>query len=184
MSNEGVSRTLSITYELGKTIMTAVVVMFLIHYFVVTIFMVDGVSMEPNFHTGQIVMVNKLAYLTSSPKRGDVVVLRFPGDPKNSRYVKRIIGLPGETIIIKDGKIYIGGKTLRELYLPKGTYVDAENYKSITLAAKEYFVLGDNREASSDGRIWGPTRQEDLIGVTRLVVFPFKDFGYIPAVYY
>jgi signal peptidase I len=184
----GVVRILSIVFELTKTIIALTVIVFLIHFFIGTIFVVDGPSMDNNLHSGEILWVNKLAYLTHQPKRGDIVVLRFPGDPAKDRYVKRIVGLPGETVDIKGYNVYINGQKLNEPYLPLAFDMPASEYtvqhKHTVLKSKEYFLLGDNRPVSSDSRVWGQARQEDLIGATRLIIFPFKYFGYVPRVFY
>ena len=184
MNIGGATRFLAIFYELSKTIVIALVALFLVHIFIATIFMVDGASMDPNLATGEIVVVNKIAYLTSSPIRGDIVVLRFPGDPINSRYIKRIIGLPNEKVDVKDGKVYVNDQELLEIYLPKDEVTFADNYKSTKLGRDEYYLIGDNRKVSSDSRIWGPAKKEDLIGRTRFILYPLNLSGYISNVYY
>lgn len=184
MEQGGLSKVLAIVYELGKPIAFFVVALFLFHFFIATIFVIDGSSMESNFHTGQIVLVNKIAFLTSEPRRGDVVVLRFPGDPVHSKYIKRIVALPGEKVEIKNGAIYINGGILKEAYLGSEAYTPTDNIKVKVLGASEYFLTGDNRTGSSDSRIWGPARKEDLIGRTRFILYPFSNFGYITDVFY
>lgn len=184
MEKGGASKGLAIAYELGKPIAIFVVLLLLVHFFIATIFVIDGSSMETNFHSGQLVLVNKLAYLTSKPVRGDVVVLRFPGDPKNSKYIKRIVGLPSEKIQIKQGAVYINDKKLLETYIDDAVDTQTENISIKVLGKDEYFLMGDNRSGSSDSRIWGPARKEDLIGRTRFVLYPFSDFGYITNAYY
>jgi len=175
---------LTVVFFLAKWIVLFLVALLLIHLFVATIFMVDGPSMEPTLYTKQIMLVNRLAYLTNTPKRGDVVVMRFPGDPVKSRYVKRIVGMPNDDIAIHDGAIYINNKALIEPYIPFETYTDTSNITSAHLKANEYFLVGDHREVSSDSRIWGPARKEDLIGRTTFILFPFGEAGYIPHAYY
>lgn len=188
LTQGGVVRGLSIVFELTKTIIALTVIVFLIHFFIGTIFIVDGPSMDNNLQSGELLWVNKIAYLTQQPKRGDIVVLRFPGDPAKDKYVKRIIGLPGETVDIKGYTPYIDGQELHEAYLPTSFDMPASDYTAqythIVLKPKEYFLMGDNRSVSSDSRIWGQARQEDLIGRTRLIIFPFKYFGYVPNVFY
>jgi len=129
-------------------------------------FFVKGSSMEPNYYSFDYLIVDKISYQFTEPKRGDVVVFHPPFDNK-VYYIKRIIGLPGERVVIKDSKIFIyskenpQGKELKEPYLQE--HYTSGN-KDITLNEKEYFVLGDNREVSSDSRSWGPVKRERIIG--------------------
>ncbi len=180
----GVLKPLSIVFELTKTIIALTVIGLLIHFFIGTIFIVDGSSMFPTLHSGDLLWVNKIAYLTHQPARGDIVVLRFPGDPAKDKYVKRLIGLPGDTVDIKDGNAYVNNQKIVEPYLDKSVTTDAEQVSHIVLGPKEYFFMGDNRPNSSDSRIWGQARKEDLIGRTKLIIFPFSRFGYVPKVFY
>ncbi len=126
--------------------------------------------MEPNFDNGQYLVVNEIGYRFESPERGDVIVFKFPLDPSQF-YIKRVIGLPGETVAIKDGQVLINGEYLDEsVYLPEGTFTPGE--MEITLEAGEYFVLGDNRNASSDSRQWGVLPEENIIGQVWLRAWP------------
>lgn len=184
MEGRGLTRAIAVSFELGKWIALLVIGLLMVHYFIATVFVVDGVSMEPNLRTGQILLVNKLAYLAGSPRRGDIVVLRYPGDPKRARYVKRIVALPKETVDVQNGKLYVNSRELREVYLQKSMYFEAEVYSHYRLKDGEYFMFGDNRPASSDSRIWGPAKKEDLIGRARFILYPFSSFGYVPDVYY
>lgn len=178
------SRILSITFELGKWVVIFLVLILLIHLFVATIFIVDGPSMEPNLHDKEVVLVNRLSYLISQPRRGDVAILRFPGDPQHSRYVKRIVGLPGDLVEIKNGKIYINNVQITESYLDINLQTITENISQIQLKTGEYFLVGDNRTVSSDSRIWGPARQEDLIGRVTAILIPLKSIGLVSKIYY
>ena len=168
--------------ELTKGIVIFAVIIILVHFFIATIFKVEGKSMEPNFHQDQYILVNKLSYIISQPERGDVVIVKFPGDPDKTKYIKRIIGLPGEKVTIKDGSVYINGEQLLEVYLPSGlqTAPDME----VTLASDEYFIVGDNRPNSSDSRLWGPAPKKFLIGKAIWYLFPFSDWKVIPKVFY
>jgi signal peptidase I len=169
-------------YEIAKGIIISVAILIVIFAILGTVFVVDGVSMEPNFHDKQYILVEKLSYLLNEPARGDNIVLRFPGDPDNKKYIKRIIGLPGETIEINDGKVYINGKVLSEFYIDKSVKT-MPNMKMIILS-DEYFVIGDNRPNSSDSRIWGTCPRKNIIGKTYVIFYPFKDFSVIPPVEY
>jgi len=164
-------------YELTKWLVVGVILVFMIHFFVATLIIVDGASMEPNFHTNEIVGINRWQYLFGTPERGDVTVIKFPGDPEHKKYIKRIIGLPGDTIIIQDGSVLINGQKINEPYLPADTKT-SPNLKR-TLKAKEYFLMGDNRSNSSDSRIWGVADKRYLIGKAWLVFWPKDDMGLV-----
>lgn len=172
----------SFFFELSKGIIIFIIVVTLIHFFIATVFKVEGASMQPNFKQDEYMLINELSYLTSNPQRGDVVVLRFPGDPDKTKYIKRIIGLPNEKVTIKDTKVYINDKELTEVYLAPGTPT-LPSMETI-LGPDEYFVMGDNRQNSSDSRIWGPAPKKFLIGKAIFYLFPLSVWGYIPKVYY
>lgn len=169
-------------YELTKWIIILLVTGTLVHFFVGTLFIVDGESMEPNFHNGQYILVNRWQYNFGEPERGDVVVLRFPGDPEHKKYIKRIIGLPGEHVEIIDRYVYINGKKLTETYIPPGilTSPNVNRY----LREDDYFLLGDNRYNSSDSRVWGICPKRDLIGKAWFTIFPFELSGKTPKITY
>jgi len=182
MSEGNVFRATNFFLELTKGIIIFIVVMALIHFFVATIFKVEGRSMEPNFRQDQYMLVNELSYIISEPERGDVVILKFPGDPDKTKYIKRIIGLPNEKLSIKNGHVYINDKELKEVYLAPSVYTEPD--MELKLAPDEYFVIGDNRSNSSDSRIWGPAPKKFLIGKAIFYLFPPDSWGYIPKVYY
>ncbi|NCN24773.1 signal peptidase I [Candidatus Berkelbacteria bacterium CG_4_9_14_3_um_filter_39_23] len=173
------SRLFNVTYVLFKNVLILAIILIIYHLFIGTIFVVSGVSMEPNFHTGQWVYVNRISFLTSEPHRGEVTITKFPGDPKNKKFVKRLIGLPGEKIEILDNKVFINGNESIESYLDKGL-IFSENLSRL-LDKDEYFLMGDNRAESHDSRIWGPASRKDLIGKATFVLYPFSDFKAITA---
>ncbi len=140
---------------------------------------VDGVSMKPNFHSGELVIIERVSYLSGLIKRGDVVAATFPGDPKHTRLIKRIAGLPGETIHIESGKIFVNGLELAEPYKPIIATPPYQEIDSITLKSDEYFLAGDNRPGSSDSRLWGPVARADIQGRAAFVIWPFGDIQYI-----
>lgn len=138
-------------------------------------FKVEGSSMEPSFHPEQYVLVDKVSYRLGPPQRGDVVVFQYPQATERD-FIKRIIGLPGETVDIRGGLVYINGQPLEEPYIsaPPG-YAGAW-----TLTAEQYFVLGDNRNSSSDSHSWGPLEKHYLIGRAVLVYWPPQQWGLVP----
>jgi signal peptidase I len=156
-----------------ETFLVLILVILPVRFFLFEPFLVKGQSMEPNFYNYDYLIIDKLSYFFRNPERGEVIVFRPPVD-KKVYYIKRIIGLPGERIEIKDSKIKIfnkenpGGFVLDEKYL-NGHYTFGD--LDITLSNDEYFVLGDNREVSYDSRKWGPVKKKDISG---RVVFHFS----------
>lgn len=169
-------------YELGKGIVILVIILILIQTFIGTIFVVRGGSMEPNFTSGEFIIADKIDYILNQPKRGDVVVIKFPGDPDRQKYIKRIIGLPGEKLEIVNGKTYINDRHLVESYLP--IQVITGPNKIISLGSDEYFLMGDNRINSSDSRYWGTVIKRDFIGKAVFRLTPFDKAGFITKTYY
>lgn len=177
--------TLSIIWELGKIALIAFVLVVGLRVFVFQPFLVRGESMEPNFHNWDYLIVDEISYRFGSPDRGDVIVFKFPNDP-SQRYIKRIIGLPGETIEIENGEIKIlrGAEqfTLNEsAYLPNAETIGTS---FITLENDEYFVMGDNRRYSSDSRSWGALPRENIIGKALIRIFPISAFAKVTAPLY
>ena len=164
-------------YELTKWLIVGVITLFLVHFFIATLIIVDGLSMEPNFHTNEIIAVNRWQYLFGTPERGDASVIKFPGDPEHKKYIKRIIGIPGDTVAIANGAVYINGKKLSEPYLAAGT-VTSPNLNRV-LKTNEYFLMGDNRANSSDSRVWGVADKRFLIGKAWLAVWPKGEMGLV-----
>ncbi len=169
-------------WELLKIIIIALVIVLPIRYFLFQPFIVRGDSMVPNFHSGDYLIVDEISYRFSNPQRGDVVVLKYPLDT-TQRFIKRIIGLPGETVQVKDGKIIVlkDGKDImldEKNYLPDLKVTD--NDKSWVLKGNEYFVLGDNRPFSYDSRRWGILPREDIVGRAIIRLFPISAISYLP----
>lgn len=165
--------------ELIKLLLIAFLVVVPFRKYVAQPFIVDGASMDPTFKNGQYLIVDELTYHFETPKRGSVLIFKYPKDT-SKYFIKRVIGLPGETVSIKNGAVTIvnasnpQGFTLSEPYI-KYEKNDSESY---TLGTNEYFVMGDNRYGSSDSRIWGAVPKEDLVG--RPVV-RFWPFGILPG---
>ncbi len=137
--------------------------------------------MEPNFRNGDYLIVDELTYRLHAPQRGDVVVFKYPLDI-SQKYIKRIIGLPGETVVVKDGKVFVSSlgneRQLQEqAYLP--TYLLTPGEVKVSLGPNQYFVLGDNRPASSDSRRWGILPAKDLIGRVLIRAWPPGALAYL-----
>jgi len=169
---------LSFLWEVAKIFILAAVIVIPIRYFLFQTFVVSGASMEPSFDNGDYLIVDEISYKINPLCRGDVVVFHYPLKPK-ARFIKRLIGLPGETVEIKDGKVkiynsqYPVGRILDEsAYLPKDTYTPG-NVK-VTLKENQYFMMGDNREFSFDSREWGPLEKKYIIGKVRFRLFSFR----------
>lgn len=159
-----------------------VIVVIPIRLFVVSPFVVDGESMHPTFENLDYLIVDELIYDFAAPARGDVIVFRYPGNP-SVFYIKRIIGLPGETVSINRGVVTItttsGVKeTLSEPYIVNE---DATYTKDVTLGSGEYFVMGDNRPNSSDSRVWGTLPKKNIIGRVDLRLLPVSQSGFFPG---
>lgn len=167
--------------EFMKTVAIIVIIAFFVRFYLVQPFVVEGSSMEPNFHNGQYLLVDKISYRMHDIKRGDVIVFHPPNRP-SLNYIKRVIALPGDKIEIKNGQIFVNNVALDEPYIRDGQttvrYSPVANLSQV-LGKDEYFVLGDNRDHSSDSREIGSIPKENIIGRAWLVVFPVQNFGLV-----
>ncbi|MCL4393517.1 MAG: signal peptidase I [Chloroflexi bacterium] len=165
--------------ELVETLVLTLVIFLLIR-FAAPNFRIEGSSMEPNFHDGEHLFVNRLAYMFGVPERGDVIVF-IPPSSLTRDYIKRVIGLPGDRVEIVDGTVYINGNALDEPYpLNRGS----SSYGPITVGPNEYFVLGDNRDNSSDSRSWGLLARDKIIGKAWITYWPPDMAGLVPGYSY
>ncbi len=171
----------SFLWDLTKMVVLAFALMIGFRIFIAEPFIVSGSSMVPNFHNKEYLVVDKLSYKFSDPKRGDVIVFHYPKDT-SQYFIKRIIGLPGEKVKVDNGKVIIynsenpDGKTLNEPYLPNQDVTFGKD-GVVALGDNEYFVLGDNRLASSDSRVWGILPKHDFVGKAWLRALPINSFG-------
>ena len=174
-------------WETAKIVIISLAIIIPIRYYLVQPFFVKGASMEPNFEDGDYLLVDEISYRVGEAERGDVIVFRYPED-RSQFFIKRIVGLPGETVEIRNNRVTVynesdkDGFTLEESYLEKGQ-ITLGNYK-VTLGADEYYVLGDNRLHSADSRRWGPVPQADIIGRALIRAWPFDRATAIPDVTY
>ncbi len=168
------SKTIIFLWETGKIVLIALLIIVPIRYFIAQPFFVSGESMSPTFSDGEYLIIDEISYRFSSPDRGDVIIFRYPEDPSQF-FIKRIVGLPDEKIVIDNGEVTIFnnknplGIKLNESYLIENTPGNLE----IKLDGKEYFVLGDNRDSSSDSRRWGPLPQHLIVGKVFIRAWPF-----------
>ncbi len=167
--------------EFIKTVAIIILIAFFVRFYLIQPFVVEGSSMEPNFHNAEYLLVDKISYRFREPKRGDVIVFHPPNSPALN-YIKRIIALPGEQIEIKSGEIFVNSVRIDEPYIPTGKTL-VRNSEAANLSQKlgtdQYFVLGDNRDHSSDSREWGNVPKANIIGRAWLVVFPPRNFGLV-----
>lgn len=161
--------------ELIKVAIISMLIVVPVRYFFIQPFFVSGASMQPQFYNGEYLIIDEFTYRREEPKRGDVVVFRYPKDPSQF-YIKRIIGLPGETVEIKNGKLEIfnqenpWGLVLNEPYLEEGEINRGD--MSVKVDPSNFFVMGDNRQASSDSRMWGTVDKKYIIGKVWLRAWP------------
>lgn len=159
-----------------------VVVVIPIRLFIVSPFVVDGESMHPTFENLDYLIIDEIIYRFKSPARGDVVVFRYPGNP-SIFYIKRVIGLPGETVSINRGVVTILTADGQQLALAEPYIVneDATYTKNVSLSTDEYFVMGDNRPNSSDSRVWGVLPRENITGRVDLRLLPVRETELFPG---
>jgi signal peptidase I len=185
---------LAVLGEFVQTILLAFVIFLLIRN-VIQNFRIDGISMEPNLHDGQFLIINRFAYCPGlhldfpglgvelnktwclkQPTRGDVIVFHYPRDPSRD-FIKRVIGLPGETVDVRNGDVYINGQLLPEPFGPNpGSYTSPP----LKLGPDEFYVLGDNRNNSSDSHMWGPVPEKFIVGKAWLSYWPPQYWSVIP----
>jgi signal peptidase I len=171
-------------WDLLKFALIALVIVVPIRMFVAQPFVVSGESMVPTFHDGEYLIVDELSYIIGNPHRGEVIIFRYPGDPKRF-FIKRIIGMPNEEISVKNGVVTIinsenpNGFSLTEPYINEN-FNTTDSFKT---GADEFFVMGDNRNRSSDSRTWGTLPSKLIIGRAYLRLLPIKEISYLPGYY-
>jgi signal peptidase I len=162
--------------EVLETVLPAILIALLINVFVGQATRVEGQSMEPNLHTDQRLVVEKVSYRLHGPQRFDVVVIKVPSQG-DELLIKRIVGLPGETVEIHDGHVYINGELLDEPFTDEETRPG--RYARITVPPLHVFVLGDNRNHSNDSRSFGPVPIENIVGRAWISYWPPEDLGVV-----
>ncbi len=170
-------------------IITVVIFAFAIFAFVYLLILqphkIKGSSMEPNFHDGEFLLTDKVTYRFGLPKRGDVVVFKAPPD-QLEEFIKRIIGIPGDKIMIQNGEVFVNGTKLDEKYLPADFYTNSGSItpegKTVTVPEDFYFVMGDNRNHSLDSRNIGFIQKKFITGRAWLIYWPLSKFGVVPTI--
>lgn len=175
-------------WEIVKITVLALVIIVPIRYFIAQPFFVKGASMEPSFKDNDYLIINEIGYRFSEPERGEVVVFRFPEDPKQF-FIKRIIALPGETIEIGNNEVKIFNEANPlGFVLNESGYLDPDQTTGdelkMRLDENEYFVLGDNRLHSSDSRRWGTLNRHFIVGKTFIRAWPFNKVKYFSPIFY
>ena len=172
-------KTWEFIWEMAKITVISLVIILPIRYFLIQPFYVKGASMEPNFHDHEYLIIDEISYRFNEPQRGDIVVFKYPRDPRQF-FIKRVIGLPGETVKIENGSIFITSatgqtNTLKEDYLSAEveTRLPVSSYGEVKLKDDEYYLMGDNRDQSLDSRVFGPVKTDFIIGRTWIRGWPF-----------
>lgn len=170
-------------YEILHFALIALVIVLPVRWFIAQPFIVSGSSMEETFHNNDYLIVDQLSYRLDDPKRGDVVIFRYPIDTSKF-FIKRIIGLPGETVSVDGQTVTIINSEHPEGFVLSEDYANIgvkENDTKVTLEDNEYFVLGDNRDHSSDSRVWGVLPSEDIVGRALLRLYPPTKASLMPG---
>lgn len=180
---EFLRKTYNFLLDTIQTLLLVFAVFLVIYIFLFRPFQVSGSSMYPTFHDKEYILTNIISLKLGTPKLGDVIVFKAPNDPEKD-YIKRVIGMPGDTVFIRNGDVYVNGNLLdQSAYLTPtvktygGSFLK-EN-QPVTVPADSYFVIGDNRPGSSDSREWGFLPAKNLIGKSLFVYWPFNKMGLI-----
>ena len=182
-----IKRAFTAIFDFLQSIVVVMAIMVMIYLFVMSPQEIKGASMEPSFENGEYILTNKILYKLTDPERGDVVIFKAPKNP-DIDYIKRIIGLPGDTVALRGNKIYVNNAPLDESYLAAGIVIFGGSFlqenREVVVPPGKYFVMGDNRPHSSDSREFGVIAKEDFIGKAILRYWPFSRFGLIPKAHY
>lgn len=178
--------------EVAEVVVIALAAVFLVRTFLFQPFLVSGASMETNFSNGDYILVDELTYRIRAPQRGEVIVFRYPKD-ESTYFIKRIVGLPGETVEIANNQVVIHnvlhpqGAAIHESYVESGASIlscagrEGGMNERVALGGNEYFVMGDNRMASFDSRCWGALARNEIVGVARVRLWPIAKASAVPV---
>ncbi|MDA8235233.1 MAG: signal peptidase I [Clostridia bacterium] len=163
--------------DILESVIIAVILAVIIRFFIFQPFYIPSGSMEPTLTEGDRIIVNKFLYRFKEPQRADVIVFKYPLDEKRD-FIKRIIGVPGDTVEIKNNELIINGKPVPEPYLAQNLEQNG-NYGPVTVPQDRYLMLGDNRNNSEDSRIWGMLPKENIRGKAVVLYWPINRIGFI-----
>ncbi|MEK7505968.1 MAG: signal peptidase I [Patescibacteria group bacterium] len=182
MPPQEISTGKSFVREMAEFALLTLLVVLPIRFFVAEPFIVSGASMEPTFETGDYLIIDQLSYRFHEPERGDVVVFKYPKEP-SKYFIKRVIGLPGETVELAGQEVTIKNASQPGGFLLDQSYISfsSDNFKTVILGENEYFVLGDNRPVSSDSRVWGALPREDIVGRPLVRLLPISEIESFPG---
>lgn len=171
----------SFVFSSIEAIVVALAISVVLYLFLMTPHEVVGTSMVPNFQNGEHLIANKIVYQLSSPQRGDVIIFQYS---ETQDLIKRVIGMPGDSVSLRDGRFYINDKLLDESdYLDPSVYTKGGDFlhegETVEVPVDEYFVAGDNRPHSSDSRFFGPIERSQIKGKAWMIYFPFENFRFI-----
>jgi signal peptidase I len=171
-------------WELVRFAIIALIIVVPVRMFAIEPFVVSGASMHPTFENADYLIVDKISYELGDPQRDDVVIFKYPNDT-TKYFIKRIIGLPGETVDIKGGDIFITNNEHKDGFKLDQPFIKdpSNNQEHIELKHDEYFVMGDNRNQSSDSRIWGPVKRNLIVGKPLLRLLPISNIDVLPGSY-
>ncbi len=172
-------------FDVIETLFISAAIFVFVYIFVASPHIVYGDSMESTYVSGEFIMINEFQYRFENPKRGDVIVFQTSTVP----FIKRVIGLPGDRIELVNGNVFLNGELLNEsAYINAGSVTEGmdflPNNKTITVPKNEYFVMGDNRNVSSDSREWGFVKKSQIFGRVFVVYWPSNDFHFVRSVKY
>jgi signal peptidase I len=182
MENSPATKKGSFIKEVLMYAVIALVVVVPIRLWIAQPFVVSGDSMDDTFENGQYLIINELSYEIGKPSRGDVMIFKYPLDPKEY-FIKRVIGLPGETVVIHNNTVTIKNTAHPEGFLLSEPFAKGQTFgeETVTLTDSQYFVMGDNRMVSSDSRLWGPVPGSDIVGTPLLRLLPLNTIGADPG---
>lgn len=169
--------------EIVRFSIIAILIVIPIRMFVAQPFIVSGASMDNTFHSGEYLIVDQVSYYFEKPSRGDVIVFRYPKDPSKF-FIKRVIGIPGDSLSIENTVVTITNEENSEGFVLDEPYVKSMQPATAfteTLGEREYFVMGDNRDQSSDSRSWGVLQEERIVGRALVRLFPPSELDYLPG---
>ncbi len=169
--------------EIIRFSIIALIIVIPVRMFIAQPFIVSGASMQDTFQSGEYLIVDQVSYKLHTPTRGDVVVFRYPKDPSKF-FIKRIIGVPGDTVSIDGSTVRIINEQYPDGFILNEPYIKSMKNGIILeekLGDREYFVMGDNRDQSSDSRVWGVLQEERIVGRAFLRLFPPQTFDYLPG---